>query len=68
MHEMGIEPHIVETILNHTGHKAGTAGVYNRAEYRALIRRAVIMWADHIAAIVENRGEKVVALRQLAAS
>jgi integrase len=32
MAELGVAPHIVEAVLNHvSGHKAGVAGVYNRA-------------------------------------
>jgi hypothetical protein len=32
MAELGIAPRIVEAVLNHvSGHKAGIAGVYNRA-------------------------------------
>jgi integrase len=46
---LGILPHIVETILNHTGgHKSGEAGVYNRARYSAEVREALTRWADHI--------------------
>ena len=34
MAELGISPHIIEAVVNHqSGHKAGMAGVYNRAEY-----------------------------------
>ena len=37
MHErLGVPPHVVEAVLNHvSGHKAGVAGTYNVAEYRA---------------------------------
>jgi hypothetical protein len=32
--QLGILPHNVEAILNHvSGHKAGVAGIYNRAKY-----------------------------------
>src|SRR5206468_1004171 len=34
MAEIGVQPHIIEAVLNHRGgHKAGVAGVYNRATY-----------------------------------
>lgn len=34
MAELGIAPHIIEAVLNHaSGHKAGVAGIYNRATY-----------------------------------
>ena len=35
MHELGVQPHIVEAVLNHiSGHKGGVSGVYNKASYR----------------------------------
>ena len=34
MGEIGVEPHIIEAVLNHvSGHRAGVAGVYNKASY-----------------------------------
>jgi integrase len=48
--ELGTLPHVVEAILNHvSGHKAGVAGVYNRAIYAAEKRVALEMWARHLA-------------------
>ena len=36
MADIGIQPHVIEAVLNHvSGHKAGVAGVYNRASYAA---------------------------------
>jgi integrase len=64
MHELGVQPHIVEAVLNHvSGHKGGVAGRYNHAAYAAEKRRAVMLWAEHIASIVEGRPGKVVSLR-----
>ena len=49
---LGVLPHIVEAILNHvSGHRAGVAGVYNRARYAAEMREALERWAEHVAAI-----------------
>jgi len=49
---LGVLPHIVEAILNHvSGHRAGVAGIYNRALYLAEMRAALCAWADHIAAL-----------------
>jgi integrase len=46
---LGIFPHIIETILNHNGgHRAGEAGIYNRARYSAEVRDALCRWADHV--------------------
>jgi integrase len=49
MAELGIQPHIIEAILNHvSGHKAGVAGIYNRARYEGEMRMALTKWADYI--------------------
>ncbi len=45
--DLGVLPHVVEAILNHvSGHKAGVAGVYNRASYANEKRRALDLWAQ----------------------
>jgi hypothetical protein len=50
---LGVSPYIVEAVLNHvSGHKAGVAGVYNRAQYEAEVRDALMKWAHHVAVIV----------------
>jgi hypothetical protein len=49
MAELGVQPHIIEAILNHvSGHKAGVAGIYNRAKYADEMRSALQRWADHL--------------------
>jgi integrase len=64
MAEIGIQPHVVEAILNHvSGHKAGVAGVYNRAGYKRDIAMALAQWAEHLIAAVEGRTAKVVPFR-----
>jgi integrase len=51
--ELGVHPHIIEAILNHvSGHRAGVAGVYQRARYSDQMQSALARWADHIAALV----------------
>ena len=63
MAELGIQPHIIEAILNHvSGHKAGVAGIYNRASYDREKRQAIDRWAAHLMALVEGRASNVVAL------
>lgn len=54
MADLGIaQPHVVEAVLNHiSGHKAGVAGVYNRATYREEKRQALEAWGRHIATLV----------------
>jgi integrase len=64
MAEIGIQPHIVEAVLNHvSGHKAGIAGVYNRATYEKEKKVALATWADHLLVAVEGRADKIVPLR-----
>jgi hypothetical protein len=52
---LGIQPHVVEAVLNHqSGSKRGVAGVYNYALYKNEVRAAMAMWSDHIRALVEG--------------
>lgn len=44
MCEIGIEPHVVEAVVNHfSGHKGGVAGIYNKAEYKPQTKQALGM-------------------------
>jgi hypothetical protein len=53
MHDkLGIQPHVVERVLAHVGHQAGTAGVYNKAGYITEKRRALARWANYVLAVV----------------
>jgi integrase len=64
MAEIGIQPHIIEAVLNHiSGHKGGIAGVYNHAAYEAEKTTALNRWAAHVAAVVEGRDSNVKSLR-----
>jgi integrase len=50
---LGVLPYIVEAVLNHvSGHKAGVAGVYNRAQYEGEVRDALTKWAEHVSGII----------------
>jgi integrase len=65
MMEIGVQPHVVEQILNHrSGHRAGVAGTYNRASYATEVRSALARWAEALLAAVENRQTKVTPLRR----
>jgi integrase len=55
MANIGVQPHIIEATLNHiSGHKAGVAGIYNRAIYAAEKRAALERWADHLQSLIEG--------------
>lgn len=56
---LGIEPHVGEMVLNHVGAaRAGVAGIYNRHRYVAEKRRALEVWARHLAGIIEAEPAK----------
>jgi hypothetical protein len=53
MAEIGIQPHVIEAAVNHiSGHRAGVAGVYNRATYAVEKRTALDRWAEWLMATV----------------
>ena len=60
MANLGVQPHVVEAILNHqSGHKAGVAGVYNKSSYQPEMKAALAMWADYVRSLVEASERKV---------
>jgi integrase len=65
MADIGIQPHIIEAVLNHiSGHKGGVAGIYNRSSYDREKRDALNVWAEYVSALVEGRAPSVVAMRR----
>ena len=53
MADIGIQPHIIEAVLNHiSGHKGGVAGIYNRSSYAAEKPAALVRWDAHVASVV----------------
>jgi integrase len=65
MGETGVQPHIIEAVLNHvSGHKAGVAGTYNRAAYETEKTTALARWAEHLMAAVEGRDTNVATLKR----
>jgi hypothetical protein len=64
MADIGVQPHVIEAVLNHYGgHRAGVAGVYNRSPYEREMRAALALWAEHVRALVEGTTKKIVPLR-----
>jgi integrase len=64
MAELGVQPHVIEAVLNHvSGHKAGVAGIYNRATYEPEKRQALTLWSEHLLAVVGGRARKILPLR-----
>jgi hypothetical protein len=60
MADIGVQPHIIEAVLNHySGHRAGVAGTYNRSSYAREVKAALAMWADHIRALVDGGERKI---------
>jgi integrase len=65
MAELGVQPHIIEAVVNHvSGHKGGVAGIYNRAAYDKEKREALNLWAEHVMALVEGRKAVVVPMKR----
>lgn len=61
---LGVQPHIIEAVLNHiSGFRAGVAGIYNRNTYKPEKRRALDLWALHLAGLHSGE-QKVVAFRK----
>ena len=53
MGEMGIEPHVIEKVLNHT--LGGVAGKYNKSKLEKQKRQVLEAWAEVLMAQVEGR-------------
>jgi hypothetical protein len=64
MADIGIQPHVIEAVLNHvSGHKAGVAGIYNRSTYAIEKKQALALWAEHILGAVEGHKSNVASFR-----
>ena len=55
MASLGVSPHVIERILNHTGGiLGGVAGIYNRFQYLPEMRRGLDSWASHVRSLTEH--------------
>jgi integrase len=66
MGDLGVQPHVIEAALNHqSGHKAGVVGIYNRSSYEKEVRAALMMWSDHVRALVEDGSRKIIPMKSV---
>ncbi len=55
MARLGVGPHVIERILNHTtGTFGGVAGIYNRFQYVPEMRAALELWAAHVGSVTKT--------------
>ena len=53
LHDLGTAPHVVEEILAHRAHRAGSAGTYNWSDYRDEVRAALEKWQRYVLMIAD---------------
>jgi integrase len=63
---LGVQPHVVETAINHIGHQSQIERTYNHYPYEPEVREAHAKWAAHLDAIISGRPYQVVPLRRAA--
>ena len=64
MANIGVQPFVVEAVLNHVSGRSAIAGVYNKASYSREKAQALILWDEHIRALVAGSGSKVTTLKR----
>jgi integrase len=57
---IGIQPHIAELVIGHS--KTGIEAIYDKHSYQPEIKTALARWAEHVAAIVDDRKSNIVPL------
>jgi integrase len=63
--DLKVPPYVIEATINHlSGHRAGVAGIYNRATYLPERRQALALWAEHVLAVVKGRTSNVTVLKR----
>jgi integrase len=65
MAKLGVAPHVIEKILNHSAGKiAGVAKIYNRFEYLPERKQALETWARHVESLIQPPLAEVAELRR----
>jgi integrase len=62
--DLGIAPHVIEMVVNHVSGRSKIASIYNRSTLITERKQALVMWGEHLAAIVEGRVSNVTPLRR----
>jgi hypothetical protein len=63
MAALGIAPHVVDKILNHSSGKiSGVARIYNRYEFLAERKAALDSWGRHVESLIRPAPSNVVEL------
>jgi integrase len=58
--DLGVQPHVIEAALNHiSGFRKGVAHVYNKSPYAREVRAAMLLWDDHIRALLGGEAKVV---------
>jgi integrase len=64
LQRLGVRLEVTEAVLNHrSGSVSGITAVYQRHDYAAEKRDALVRWADHVDALVSGKKGAVVTLR-----
>jgi integrase len=53
--EAGVQPHVIEAVLNHAGHRSGVSGIYNKSTYAREMRVTLEKYEHHLLGVVEGQ-------------
>jgi len=63
MARLGVPPHVLAAVLNHDQRSVqGVTAVYNRTRYSKEKREALMLWNQHVAALIAGEENKVIKL------
>jgi hypothetical protein len=62
MADLGVPPHVADKVLNHqSGTISGVAAVYQRHEFMAERKSALLSWSQHVRSILLHRTNRAAA-------